>query len=501
MLVLGQGCRVTTETEMLNEDTNGSDSTDATEGDSASDVPSSDDSETAGDTGHANETDSFATDSETDEEESDPVLKDPFGLWTWMGGIREPWNYLRGKCWEPVFGNMGSAQAENTPSRRLHPAFWRTKDGALWLFGGRAQVCGEDEIGLPSDEFHSMNDLWRFDPITLLWTWMSGSSSTSAQEPNFGEMGVPSLENTPPPRQQAAFWTDDDGKLWLFGGTSDDGNLNDLWRFDPGDNTWTWVGGSSTVNDAGNDGTFGEFSSKAQPSARVVRHSWKDTDGRFLLYGGGDGFHEMWRYDPSINQWAFIYQCDVGEARFTASGTTDPDNNPEDTSSSSVSSTADGDLFWYHDGVLEPDVWRFDIKLLQWEWIRRGDGSSQTTYGTRGVASEDVTPGWWFKGSTVNDSQGYLWLIGGAAVCHDECLSYSSTDLMWRLTPETKNWVFVQGHSDWWGESMPVRGELNVEAETNDPGAIEVDAIWVDEDDSFWMYTIGEMWRYRRLAP
>ncbi len=83
------------------------------------------------------------------------------------------------------------------------------------------------------------------------WTWMSGSN-TSAQLGAYGIKGIPAAANVPGARQGSISWTDSDGNFWLFGGlgygtTTTSGHLNDLWRYDPITNEWTWMRGSKTV--------------------------------------------------------------------------------------------------------------------------------------------------------------------------------------------------------------------------------------------------------------
>ena len=63
----------------------------------------------------------------------------------------------------------------------------------------------------------------------------------------YGTKGMPSQSNVPGAREDAAYWTDQDGNLWLMGGWGvaatkrQQGHLNDLWKYNPRDNTWTWV--------------------------------------------------------------------------------------------------------------------------------------------------------------------------------------------------------------------------------------------------------------------
>ena len=65
-----------------------------------------------------------------------------------------------------------------------------------------------------------MNDLWRYDPATNMWTWMSGSNTVN-QAGVYGTKGVPDAANVPGARESSISWTDGSGNLWLFGGYGD----------------------------------------------------------------------------------------------------------------------------------------------------------------------------------------------------------------------------------------------------------------------------------------
>ena len=63
-----------------------------------------------------------------------------------------------------------------------------------------------------------LNDLWRYDPDTNMWTWMSGSDTVRPGSGIYGTLGIPDSLNVPGGREKSISWTDSSGKLWLFGG-------------------------------------------------------------------------------------------------------------------------------------------------------------------------------------------------------------------------------------------------------------------------------------------
>src|SRR5690606_6648693 len=101
----------------------------------------------------------------------------------------------------------------------------------------------------------------------------------------------PNINNIPGGRRGAITWTDTSGALWLFGGVgygagTGVGFLNDLWKYDIGTNTWTWISGPNTVNEVGTYGTKGVASTGNIPGARQTAAAWVDDDNNFWLFGG-----------------------------------------------------------------------------------------------------------------------------------------------------------------------------------------------------------------------
>ena len=69
-----------------------------------------------------------------------------------------------------------------------------------------------------------------------------------------------------------------------------DGTLNDLWRYRINDSTWTWMGGSSIINQQGVYGDIGIASSENVPGSRWGAVGWYDSlREEFWLFGGVAG--------------------------------------------------------------------------------------------------------------------------------------------------------------------------------------------------------------------
>ena len=85
-------------------------------------------------------------------------------------------------------------------------------------------------------------------------TWMGGSSTVGSQggQPGIYNTAGSTSGNIPGGRYSAAFWTDNNGQLWLYGGEGFDGqghygHLNDLWRLNPASG-WTCAASRSAYS-------------------------------------------------------------------------------------------------------------------------------------------------------------------------------------------------------------------------------------------------------------
>ena len=64
------------------------------------------------------------------------------------------------------------------------------------------------------------------------------------------------------------------------------GSLNDVWKFSPSNNMWTWVSGSNTGYQRGIYGTLGVPNITNIPGSRYGSVSWIDSHDILWLFGG-----------------------------------------------------------------------------------------------------------------------------------------------------------------------------------------------------------------------
>ena len=215
--------------------------------------------------------------------------------WTWMSGSNSSGAL-------GVYGVLGVPSPSNIPGARFETcAAWTDSMNNLWLFGG---VSG----------FDIYNDLWRYSIVTNEWTWMSGSNVPNAVDV-YGTKGVSNATNFPGARTEYTKWRDSDGCFWMMGGSEFSGWKEDVWKFDPAINQWTWMAGTNTTNNPGVYQTMCTSDSINSPSCRVEhRSAVTDNCGRFWLFGGnGDvGFiNDLWVFDPYTAEWMWVSGTNV----------------------------------------------------------------------------------------------------------------------------------------------------------------------------------------------
>jgi Galactose oxidase, central domain len=214
-------------------------------------------------------------------------------LWTWMGG-----NDIHNV---PVYGSQGVADAGNTPGMRRGAVGWTDKSGNLWLLGGWGELTA-------GGESLTFGDLWKYDPSTGLWSWISGPNNGNAV-PVYGVLGIAASTNQPGGRAYSVSWVDSTGKFLLLSGVTQpiggtEHGLSDLWSYDPSINEWTWVGGSDQLDAGGSYGTLGIPSPANFPGAREQAAGWSGRTGDVWLFGGLPllgivrPLNDLWKVNP-----------------------------------------------------------------------------------------------------------------------------------------------------------------------------------------------------------
>ena len=195
----------------------------------------------------------------------------------------------------------------NKPGARYGSQTWIDSNGNLWLFGG---------YGYNGTTSGILNDIWKYNPVSNEWTWIKGDNEVE-KIGIYGIKGIPNQTNQPGARYVSTSWVDNNNNFWLFGGYGYDettsGILNDIWKYNPVSNEWTWINGDKIVDQTAVYGTKGVSNESNKPGARYVSNSWKDAEGKFLLFGGygndaaGTGYlNDLWKYDLTTDRWTWV---------------------------------------------------------------------------------------------------------------------------------------------------------------------------------------------------
>jgi hypothetical protein len=489
--------------------------------------------------------------------------------WTWIDGTK-----TAGTIAAPQYGSFPASAPTtlpnpftNTPGARYGAAGWTDKNGNLWLFGGDGwELTGN---ATPDTLNAAMNDLWvcvplfpdycqwqlqgAYDPTvvnTVPATTVGKQIIANAQhEAQRGAYVSPGSAGTPAARLGAATWTDTAGNLWLFGGSDGANYRNDLWEFNASalspDFTatagqWTWVSGSSAVDQNG----IYPPTANPYPGARTNAVSWTDASGNFWLFGGfgkdGAGtlgfLNDLWEYSGGI--WTFVSgsslanQVGIYGSPGVASGTNAPGGRQEAVGWADAA----GNLWLFGgegedannpptaNGILD-DLWVFNITAKQWTFVMGNTKANQTgvyeaqtvvgpvstigaastcgltvglTVGSNVICSPVSTtgalPGSRWGASGWTDAGGNFWLYGGWGLDSTGTNGNGALNDLWVYTPNSTvgqpgTWTWIKGSNT--GAANGVYGDEVRPYKTYEiwtPGGRSNATHWVDGNGQLWLF-------------
>jgi N-acetylneuraminic acid mutarotase len=343
--------------------------------------------------------------------------------------------------------------------------------------------------------------------VSGVWTWINGSD-LGEQSGVYGALGAPSAGNHPGSRYGSTTWKDSHGNLWLFGGGAIDtsgksGVLNDLWKYDPLTNQWTWIAGSNTVNQPGVYGALGISADGNVPGSRMGSLGWTDSSGNLWLFGGsgyytsgkGGELNDLWIYNPATNQWTWVSGANTSDqfGVYGTLGTPSAANMPGSRTMAGSWTDSNGNFWLFGGGGYGAsgseddlnDLWMFSPSTKQWTWV----GGSQTkdqpgVYGTLGTAASANHPGNRDLAMSWTDSSGNLWLFGGEG--YDTAGSFRLLNDLWKYNSTTNQWAWMSGCDT--GNQFGVYGTLGTPAAGSHPGGTIGGTTWTDSSGNLWLF-------------
>jgi N-acetylneuraminic acid mutarotase len=360
--------------------------------------------------------------------------------WTWVKGDSSG-NFIYG-----IGGYKGTPDINNKPGAMSRAVSWKDNAGNLWLFGG---------IGDGIVSSGDLNELWKYDIATNMWTWVSGYEY-AGQSGHYGTKGVTSTSDYPGARNSSCSWTDHNGNLWLFSGRDLSNHyFNDLWKYDIANNTWTWMSGESAdMWPAGVYGTIGVPDPGNKPCGRYGSLSWLDNSGNLWLLGGFrdgvnpiDGYYnDLWKYNISSGNWTWVNGDNTTNKKgvYGTIGVANAANRPGARAYGMTWADMHGNLWMlggsgYNTNTFQNtfmnDLWRYNIAANQWAWIKGDNNISGTgIYGTKGVADPANKPGGRNRAAGWVDAANTIWLFGGTGNPHGTAPPNYLNDL-WSFSP------------------------------------------------------------------
>jgi gliding motility-associated-like protein len=301
------------------------------------------------------------------------------------------------------------------------------------------------------------------------YTWVHGVD-TGGNIGNYGVKGMPADSNLPAARYQSAYWTDKQGNFWMFGGVTflvpGYNEQNDMWKFTPSTNQWTWMNGPKFASDP--DGEFGIKGISSPNNYPSIRgwgaNCWTDTAGNLWLYGGygrdsalATGFlSDLWKYNVTTNEWTWIngsstiYHNQVKGITGLYADSITPGALEEVKSSWVDNKTNHFYMFGgMHYGINNPgiqytnDLFEFNPQINQWRHVK-GNSAYYTTgnFGTKGVEDTANYPPGRCSYTKWKDPFGDFYIFGGARFADTANLND-----VWRYSTTSNAWTWMNGSS------------------------------------------------------
>ena len=459
---------------------------------------------------------------------SDVIVDCQHNDWAWMfpgpaGPAINQYGTAKLPSWQPgkpipmppfATGNL------NTPGGRDFAMAWTDNQGNRWVFGGFGfEVKHDNTDGIPG----LLNDMWVWPtspneddgwwipgawvpanlPIVLdTGTYSADITSLQLknQAANYGTQGTgtscayPAASCTiPGARWGGITWTDTSGNLWMFGGQSGDGLLNDIWEFDmtsgpcswdatTGTGTftnckWIWKAGSSTAN---------QPTVSTSPGGRWGAASYTDSAGNVWMFGG-QGYdsaspskvgllNDLWKYNIATATWTLVSGTTTADQNglYGTQGAAAAGNAPGGRQTAVLWVDKSGNIWLFGGfgldskgtsgttqtgsvqiGSVLNDLWKYDPVAAQWTWVSGSNLADQNgVYGTQGIsnattnaAPTNVPGSRWGALGWVNPD-GNLFLFGGFGYGSNGTLPTGFLNDVWEYQLSTGEWIWWKGSVD-----------------------------------------------------
>lgn len=182
-------------------------------------------------------------------------------------------------------GEMGIASPDVWPGKLAFACMQRDSENNLWLIGGQP-----DTISLGRDS------VFHYNTTTGWWTWIFGNPDdyvvANITEGVYGGRTAPGCT------------IDTDDKIWLFGGSGNSQQYNDLWSFDTKTRQWQVEFEGTENNGASSVVTNNTFAEGNVP-ATVQGCAMVDRQDGTLMIAAGYFSNQVWVWHKTDKLWKF----------------------------------------------------------------------------------------------------------------------------------------------------------------------------------------------------
>jgi hypothetical protein len=463
----------------------------------------------------------------------------------------------------------------DSPGGRDFAMSWMDSQGRRWLFGGEGfEVAHSGTNNIPG----LLNDMWVWPTDYGWWTpggWipadlpiLEDTSTTTITfsadvtrlerqdyPANYGTLGsgtacgffsgaTVSNCTLPSARWGGVTWTDAAGNLWMFGGDSDAGLMNDVWEFDLVDGpcqwdattgsgtftncSWIWRAGSASVNQL----TTGSF-----PGGRWGASFYTDSAHNLWMFGGqgvdaGGNIgllNDLWECAATSTPCTWTLVSGTTQANqkgvYGTEGTSGGSNVPGGRQNGVlwVDSSGNAWLFggWGLDsvgttatglgpgsaqiGAILNDLWEYNATSHQWTWVSGSNTADQNgVYGSQGTSNLTLNgsttdfPGsrWGAAGWLDPDSTGgaNLFFFGGFGLGSQSSQPTGFLNDIWEYQTSTGKWIWWKGSND---VNQPTdyistpQNYFQITDVNNVVGARRAPAIWVPSLSDGYVFVFG----------
>jgi len=337
--------------------------------------------------------------------------------WAWMNG---PNNILN-----PFgeFGMLGVSSPTNYPPGTAESNMgWTSLDNLLYMYGGDASGVTQD-------------NMWRYDISLNEWTWLSGTGVNSTTVPSYGTLNVEDPTNTPGARNAYAAFRDANNYMYFYGGNEEYALLrNDVWRYNPANGFWTWVGGQQGADLPSECIDFCNDDGSSFPGGSFELRAAAGNGCGFYLFGGqfiAGGFlsgnmNNLWYFEYATSRFSLLKgNCEInGAGEYGTQGVPNIDNLPFPRNGGSAWLDNEGN-FWtfggngtsdFNFGNLN-DMWRYvpDPNCVGIDCITSPVLAAFTTSDDEGCVPLTVT----FDNNSINATS-YQWTFGDGGTSSQE---------------------------------------------------------------------------------